>query len=71
MKEKLYFTSIDGTTCHSLDCFSDEELEELGYTLIEAVPDDGASGFIWCTYVGEITEKHDCKKSVCTYPLCI
>jgi hypothetical protein len=47
-KEKLYFRSIDHTTCSSLEShFDDARDEELTkITLVEAVPDDGTN-VIW------------------------
>lgn len=66
-EEKLYFTSIDDTFCQELKHYSKEDLEELNYNLIEAEPDDGKSGFIWCSYKGECVEKYECKKSECPY----
>jgi hypothetical protein len=48
-KEKLYFRSIDHTTCSSLEShFDDARDEELTkITLVEAVPDDGTNGGDW------------------------
>jgi len=66
-KEKLYFQSEDSTTCEPLDSLLDdarfEGLEEI--TVIEAIPDNNTSDHVWCTQYGEVTEKSDCKKSVC------
>lgn len=66
-KEKFYFKSEDDTFCQSLQYFSKEELEELDYNLIEAIPDNNTSEYIWCTHRGETVEKFNCKKSICTY----
>jgi hypothetical protein len=67
--EKLYFKSIDDNFCSSLeshiaDAIS-EDLDEI--TLIEAIPDNDNLDYIWCTHVGEVTERSDCKKSVCHF----
>ncbi|WP_313386927.1 hypothetical protein [Chishuiella sp.] len=64
-KEKLYFKSVDDTFCQKLCDFDKEELEEINYTLIEAIPDNNNTEHIWCTYFGEVGEKSECKKSVC------
>lgn len=64
-KEKLYFTSIDDTICQKLEDYSKEELEELDFELIEAIPDNNNPEYIWCTYFGEVVEKSECKKSEC------
>lgn len=69
--EKLYFKSIDDNFCSSLESHiadaidEDEELKEI--TLIEAIPDDENTDYIWCTHVGEVTERSDCKKSICHF----
>lgn len=64
-KEKLYFTSIDDTFCVRIEDLSKDELEELGFELIEAIPDNNNLEYIWCTYFGEVGEKSKCKKSEC------
>jgi hypothetical protein len=68
-KEKLYFRSIDHTTCSSLEShFDDARDEELTkITLVEAVPDDGTNDIVWCTYYGECIDKSECKKTFCSY----
>lgn len=67
--KKLYFKSIDDTTCHSLeshlDDARDEELSEI--TLVEAIPDNDNPDFIWCTHYGEVAEKDQCKKTFCPH----
>lgn len=67
MGNKLYFKSIDDTQCYSLQDHlieaAEEELDEV--TLVEAVPDDGTSGYIWCSYDGQVAEKNECKKAFC------
>lgn len=69
MSDKLYFKSIDGTNCYLLeDHLKDARLEGIAeVTLIEALPDDGTTDFIWCTHYGECVELHLCKKSECPY----
>ncbi len=68
-KEKLYFKSIDDTFCSSLESHLDEakyeELKEI--KLIEAIPDNDNSHYIWCTHHDEVTEMSDCKKYICSY----
>lgn len=68
-KEKLYFLDINDTNCYSLsdrlDDARDEELTEI--TLIEAIPDNDNPDYIWCGVQGEVSERSDCKKSVCLY----
>lgn len=67
--EKLYFKSVDDTICSSLESHLedaiDEELKEI--TLIEAIPDNDNVNYIWCTHHGEVMERSDCKKSICSY----
>lgn len=67
--EKLYFKDIDSTTCSSLsDMLNDARLDGLEtITLVEAIPDNGTTDMIWCTYNGEVVEKSECKKSLCSY----
>lgn len=66
--EKLYFKNIDSTHCMPLEAFvddaKDDELEEL--TLLEAIPDNDNTDYVWCSQSGEVTEKYMCKKSECT-----
>jgi len=67
--EKLYFKNIDDTTCYDLQTriedAQDEGLEKV--TLIEAIPDNGNSDFVWCMHHVDCIEKNECKKSVCDY----
>lgn len=66
--EKLYFKSIDDTTCHSLESHLDdarsEELTEI--TLVEAIPDNDNPDYIWCIHHEQVTERHDCRKYACS-----
>lgn len=64
-KEKLYFTSIDDTFCVILEDLSKDELEEMDFELIEAIPDNNNPEYIWCTHFGEVGERSECKKSEC------
>jgi len=34
---------------------------------IEAIPDNDNKDFVWCSYYGEVTERQDCKKSMCSH----
>jgi len=69
MKQKLYFKSIDDTICSSLQ----SHLEDAKYdvltkvTLVEAIPDNDTSEFIWCTHYWECVERQDCKKALCSH----
>ena len=67
--EKLYFLNIDDTNCYPLsDRLNDARLEGLQKVrLVEAVPDNGTSEFIWCVQHGECVERYNCKKAVCSY----
>lgn len=62
---KLYFTSIDDNFCQELKSFSKEELEELNYNLVEAIPDNNNPDYVWCTHYGEVGEKSECTKRIC------
>jgi hypothetical protein len=66
-KEKLYFKSINDTTCHSLeyhlDDARDEDLKKI--TLIEAVPDNDTPNYVWCTHYEDTEEKSLCSKKNC------
>ena len=68
-KEKLYFESIDDTNCYPLsDRLNDARLEGLEkVTLVEAIPDNGNPYYIWCGYQGEVGERQECKKVICSY----
>ena len=63
--EKFYFLSINDTFCVKLSDLSIDELEEVDYNLIEAIPDNNNHEYIWCTHFGEVREKSECKKSLC------
>ena len=66
-KEKLYFRSIDDTTCHPLewhlDDARDEELETI--KLVEAIPDNDTKDYVWCTHYENVEEKSLCSKMNC------
>lgn len=64
-KEKLYFTSIDDTFCMRLEDLSKDELEELDFELIEAIPDNNNPDYIWCTHFEEARGRSECSKSQC------
>jgi hypothetical protein len=68
-KEKLYFESIDDTSCYPLsDRLNDAKLEGLKkVTLVEAIPDNDNVDYIWCGHQGEVGERQECKKSICSY----
>lgn len=34
-------------------------------TLFEAIPDNGNPGYIYCTVIGEVGERSECRKAVC------
>lgn len=66
-KQKLYFRSIDDTTCHPLewhfDDARDEELETI--KLVEAIPDNSNPDYIWCGKAEAVEEKEYCNKNLC------
>lgn len=66
-KEKLYFKDVNDTFCTSLKTrLEDARLDGLKkITLIEAIPDDITSEYVWCTHEGEVSEKDMCRKSEC------
>jgi hypothetical protein len=68
-KTKLYFRDTDSTHCEPIEGLISEakydELDEI--TVLEAVPDDGTSEFIWCIQNGECVERQDCKKALCSH----
>ena len=69
MKEqKLYFRDIDDTLCQSIEGLIQDAkhdgLEKI--TLLEAVPSTDFNS-IWCSYNGEVVDRNECKKSICTY----
>lgn len=68
-KDKLYFASVDDTFCQPLEYFThDASLEGLKeITLIEAVPDNDNPDYVWCTQMGEVTDRDRCRKSECSY----
>ena len=67
-KEKLYFENIDATMCMPLSIYiEDAKLEGLkSITLVEAIPDNVTTDYIWCTYHGDVVGRDDCKKSICS-----
>ena len=66
-KEKLYFESIDDTSCYPLsDRLNDARLEGLEkVTLVKAIPDNDNPDYIWCTHYENSEEKNQCRKSFC------
>lgn len=68
-KPKLYFPNIDSTHCEPIEGLLAEAkydgLKEL--TVVEAIPDNGTSEFIWCVQHGECVEKQNCKKALCSH----
>jgi hypothetical protein len=68
-KQDLYFESIDSTTCHPLEHFlHDAKIEALTeITLLKADPDNDNPDYIYCTHYGEVSERCECKKSVCSH----
>lgn len=68
-KEKLYFESIDDNVCFSLsDRLNDARLEGMSQvTLIEAIPDNDNPDYIWCKHHGEVSERQECRKSICAH----
>ncbi len=68
-KEKLYFESINDTSCHDLsDLLNNARIDGLTeVTLVEAIPDNETSEYVWCTHEGEVTERDMCRKSECSF----
>jgi len=68
-KIQLYFRDTDDTLCQSLESLLQDAkydgLEKI--TLVEAIPDNVTSEFIWCVQHGECVERHECRKSQCSY----
>ena len=65
--KKLYFKSIDDTTCYELERHINEaKFDSLtAVTLIEAEPDNDNPDYIFCMDSGEVEERQECKKSRC------
>lgn len=65
--EKLYFENEDSISCMGIENFlHDAKLEGLTeITVIEAIPDNGTSDYIWCQ-IYDCVQKDDCRKSVCS-----
>ena len=66
MTDKLYFRSTDHCFPETLqDTIIDAEIEELEeITVVEAIPDDGTRGIVWC-HLYDVVEESECKKSRC------
>jgi len=64
---KLYFRSVDSTNCETIeDILHDGKIDELSeVTVLEAIPDNGTSEYIWCG-IYDCVQKSDCKKSLCS-----
>jgi hypothetical protein len=69
MKEKLYFLNIDDTNCYPLsDRINDARIEGLEkVTLVEAIPDNDNTDYIWCSHYGEVVDRDQCKKTYCPH----
>jgi hypothetical protein len=65
--KKLYFLNSSQNHCHTLDSFDLEELEDEGFEIYEAIPDNNNKEFIFCTYYGEVVERELCSKKWCPY----
>lgn len=67
-KEKLYFEDIDHTICKPLSGYIEDAKSEglKSITLVEAIPDNQTTDYIWCTAHGEVIGRDDCKKSICS-----
>ena len=65
---KLYFRDVDSTFTETLqEIIDDARLDGLTeVTVLEAVPDNGTSGHIWCTVSGTCVEQSECRKSQCS-----
>lgn len=67
--EKFYFLDTDDIFCKSLESRLEDAQEEglSTITLLEAIPDDITTDFVWCKYKGEVAEKIMCKKAECSF----
>ena len=66
MRDKFYFRTEDDIWCYSLDYYLNEaDFEEI--TLIEAVPVNSDTGYIYCGYQQEVSERSECKKHICPH----
>lgn len=63
---KYYFASTSDELCKRLQDFEKEELEDLGYELYEAIPEDDPH-YTFCSHYTNAVEKSDCRKAVCPY----
>jgi hypothetical protein len=65
--EKLYFKNEDALNCYPLEDHLEEAKEDglLDITLMEAIPDDGTSEYIWCQ-IYDCVQKCECSKKYCT-----
>ena len=65
---KLYFRDIDSTNCESLEyILHDAKLDGLKEIEVhEAIPSKETS-FGWCSYMGEVADHGECKKSECSH----
>ena len=50
---KYFFKSIEDTICYPLSYFTEKELEDLNFQLIEAIPDKETKDFIFCKFLIE------------------
>lgn len=68
MKDKLYFANEDATMCVPLsEHIHDAKAEGLKeIELMEAIPDNSISEFVWCSYDGEVVDRGGCTKSECS-----
>lgn len=68
-KQKLYFKSIDDTTCYPLKHhLAEAKIEGLEtITLIEATPDDDNPDYVFCGHHELVSERSECKKSNCEF----
>lgn len=68
-RTKLYFETIDDSICYPLEHhLHNARIDGLNsIKLIEAIPDNAESEYVWCSHEGEVTERTMCKKSQCPY----
>jgi hypothetical protein len=63
--EKFYFSDEDSTTCYPLSYHLESaDKHEKEITLVEAIPDNNTTDFVWC-HMFEAVEKCDCSKKFC------
>lgn len=68
-KEKLYFKDINSTVCYELAEHLNEAISDglKKVTLLEAIPDNNNSDYVYCGHAGEVQQRSECKKKYCNH----